>query len=122
MTTPQDIANQFVQFYYNTFDTNRAALGSLYRESSSLTWEGRTFSATNNIVEHFTSLPFEKVAHQVTTLDAQAASPASLIVMVTGALAIDGAPPMQYSQCFHLLQDGGSFYVFNDLFRLNLSG
>ncbi|KAG9042863.1 Nuclear transport factor 2 [Tulasnella sp. UAMH 9824] len=96
MASPQEIAAQFVQYYYNTFDTNRAALNTLY------------------------SLPFTTVKHQVTTLDAQAASASSLIVMVTGALAIDDSPPMQYSQCFQLAQDGGSFFVSNDIFRLNL--
>ncbi|KAG8941782.1 Nuclear transport factor 2 [Tulasnella sp. 424] len=104
MTTPQDIGTQFVQYYYATFDGNRPGLAPLYVR--------QTFGGTTNIVEKITSLPFQSVKHQVTTLDAQAASPTTIIVMVTGALVIDDSPPMQFSQCFHLVQDGSSFYVY----------
>ncbi|KAH9056753.1 nuclear transport factor 2 [Lactarius vividus] len=92
------IAKQFTEFYYNTFDSNRANLAPLY------------------------SLPFAKVLHKVTTLDAQPSNPAvaSLIVSVTGLLVVDDSPnPLQFSQVFQLIPDGGSYYVFNDVFRLN---
>lgn len=60
-------------------------------------------------------LPFDKVAHKITTFDAQpsSATVASLIVMVTGQLMVDDNPnPMQYSQVFHLVPtDNGSYYV-----------
>lgn len=74
------------------------------------------------IIEKLTSLPFQKVLHKVTTRDAQPSSPsvASLIVNVTGLLVIDDSPnPLQFSQVFHLIPEGGSYYVFNDIFRLN---
>lgn len=32
---------------------------------------------------------------------------------------VDDSPhPMNYSQTFQLLPEGGSYYVFNDIFRL----
>ena len=73
--------------------------------------------------------------HKVTTLDAQpsSATVASLIVSVTGllvvrqaylrygtvltasqflSLQVDDSPnPLQYSQVFQLIPDGGSYYV-----------
>lgn len=38
----QDIANQFVDFYYQTFDTNRAGLAPLYVSVSIIRWTGQT--------------------------------------------------------------------------------
>ncbi|KAI0713487.1 nuclear transport factor 2 [Earliella scabrosa] len=116
------IAKQFTDFYYSTFDANRANLQSLYRDVSMLSWEGSPIVGAANITEKLTSLPFEKVQHKVTTLDAQPSSPslASLIVSVTGLLVVDDSTnPLQFSQVFQLIPDGGSYYVFNDIFRLN---
>ncbi|KAM5542635.1 hypothetical protein V8D89_003596 [Ganoderma adspersum] len=122
MADIQSIAKQFTDFYYSTFDTNRAGLQSLYRDVSMLSWEGTPLVGASNITEKIVSLPFQKVQHKVTTLDAQPSSPtlASLIVSVTGLLVVDDSPnPLQYSQIFHLIPDGGSYYVYNDIFRLN---
>jgi hypothetical protein len=116
------IAKQFTDFYYSTFDTNRADLASLYRPESMLSWEGTPIQSATSIVEKLTTLPFSKVQHKVTTYDAQPSSQtvASLIVSITGLLLVDdGTNPLQFSQVFHLIPDGASYYVLNDIFRLN---
>ncbi|KAF8256724.1 hypothetical protein EI94DRAFT_1763327 [Lactarius quietus] len=116
------IAKQFTDFYYTTFDSNRANLASLYRDTSMLTFEGTPIQGSTSIIEKLTSLPFTKVVHKVVTLDAQPSNPsaASLIVSVTGLLLVDdGANPLQFSQVFQLIPDGASYYVLNDIFRLN---
>ncbi|KAI9454299.1 hypothetical protein BJY52DRAFT_1285103 [Lactarius psammicola] len=116
------IAKQFTDFYYNTFDSNRANLAPLYRDTSMLTFEGTPIQGTSGIIEKLTSLPFTKVVHKVTTLDTQPSSPSvsSLIVSVTGLLLVDdGTNPLQFSQVFQLIPEGGSYYVLNDIFRLN---
>jgi hypothetical protein len=90
-----------------------------------LTFETSQVQGQKAIIEKLTSLPFRKVAHRISTLDAQPASPnqGDVIVMVTGDLLIDEEQnPQRYSQVFHLLSDAGSYYVFNDIFRLNYSG
>jgi hypothetical protein len=90
-----------------------------------LTFETSQVQGAKDIIEKLTSLPFQKVAHRITTLDAQPASPSSgdVIVMVTGDLLIDEEQnPQRYSQVFHLIPEAGSYYVFNDIFRLNYSG
>ncbi|ODQ79703.1 hypothetical protein BABINDRAFT_161417 [Babjeviella inositovora NRRL Y-12698] len=86
-----------------------------------LTFESSELQGAKNIVEKLTSLPFTKVAHRIDTLDAQPASPnGDVLVMVTGALLVDEEQnQMRYSQVFHLIPDGSSYYVFNDIFRLN---
>ncbi|EDR11241.1 uncharacterized protein LACBIDRAFT_183852 [Laccaria bicolor S238N-H82] len=119
---PNAVAKQFTDFYYQTFSSGRQNLGSLYREHSMLTFEGAPIQGDKAIVEKLVNLPFQKVQHKVTTIDAQPSSPtlASLLVSVTGLLLVDDSPnPLQFSQVFQLIPDGASYYVFNDIFRLN---
>ncbi|TFK27349.1 nuclear transport factor 2 [Coprinopsis marcescibilis] len=116
------IAKQFTDYYYQTFDSERSGLGSLYREFSFLTFEGQQIQGAPAIVEKLTGLPFTKVKHQVTTIDAQPSSPtqASLIVSITGLLLVDDSTnPLNFSQVFQLIPDSGTYYVLNDIFRLN---
>lgn len=122
MANINDIAGQFTTFYYNQFDTDRAGLASLYRETSMLTFEGSPIQGVSAIIEKLTSLPFSKVVHKVTTCDAQPSSPsmASILVTVSGQLLVDdGENPLAFSQTFQLIPEGGSYYVLNDIFRLN---
>ncbi|CAO3702760.1 unnamed protein product [Rhizopus stolonifer] len=87
-----------------------------------LSFEGQQFSGPGSIVEKLTTLPFQKVVHQVNTCDAQPGNPTSgsIIVTVTGHLLIDdGANPLMFCQTFHLIPEGASYWVYNDIFRLN---
>ena len=86
-----------------------------------LTFESSQMQGARNIIEKLASLPFQKVQHRISTLDAQPASEAGdVLVMVTGELLIDDEQnPQRYSQVFHLMPDNGSYYVLNDIFRLN---
>lgn len=115
------VALQFTDFYYQQFDQNRANLAPLYRDHSMLTFEGTPVQGTTGIIEKLTSLPFQKVQHQVATRDAQPSNEAGgILVQVTGALIVDEEQRhMNYSQVFQLMPDGqGSYFVFNDVFRL----
>ncbi|KAE8158878.1 hypothetical protein BDV40DRAFT_8189 [Aspergillus tamarii] len=116
----QAVAQQFVQFYYNTFDTNRQSLAGLYRDHSMLTFENASIQGVAGIIEKLTSLPFVKVQHQVGTFDAQPSNTeGGILVMVTGALLVDDEQKsLNYTQTFQLLPDAGSYFVFNDIFRL----
>ncbi|EPZ34379.1 hypothetical protein O9G_000566 [Rozella allomycis CSF55] len=67
-------------------------------------------------------LPFQKVQHAITTIDAQNSFPNAIHILVTGELKVDDeAVPHKFSQTFQLVQNGNSFYVHNDMFRLNYS-
>lgn len=117
----QQIAKEFVAFYYNTFDSGRQGLATLYRDTSMLTFENHAIQGAAGIVEKLAGLPFEKVRHEISTLDAQPSNQAGgILVMVTGALLVDEEQkPMNYTQSFQLMPDGqGSYFVFNDVFRL----
>ncbi|BGP22709.1 nuclear transport factor 2 [Rhodotorula toruloides] len=111
------IAKQFTDYYYQ-----RKNLAPLYRDHSMLTFEAQQFQGANAIIEKLASLPFTTIQHRVTTMDAQPAATdkASMIVLVTGQLITgDETNPLNFSQAFHLVPENGSYYVFNDLFRLN---
>ncbi|KAK4687432.1 hypothetical protein P7C73_g2683, partial [Tremellales sp. Uapishka_1] len=121
MADIQAIAKQFTDYYYQTFDSGRAQLAPLYRDGSMLTWENTPIMGTAGIMEKLEGLPFAKVQHNVLTLDAQPASStiASVLVLVTGQLLVDdGQNVLQYSQMFHLVPEGGGYFVQNDVFRL----
>lgn len=86
-----------------------------------LTFETSAVQGVSGIIEKLTALPFKKVVHQVATLDAQPSNESGgILVMVTGALLVDEEQrPMNYTQVFQLLPDGaGSFFIFNDVFKL----
>ncbi|KAK1983418.1 nuclear transport factor 2 domain-containing protein [Colletotrichum cereale] len=116
----EEVAKQFIEFYYNQFDSDRKGLASLYREQSMLTFESASSLGVNSIVEKLTSLPFEKVKHEVTTLDAQPTLDGGIIILVTGKLYVDEEQrPQNYTQAFQLLRDpSGNYFVFNDIFKL----
>ncbi|KAG8899712.1 Nuclear transport factor 2 [Tulasnella sp. 403] len=86
-----------------------------------MSWEGGEFGGVTKILEKLAGLP-EGVTHKIDTLDAQpgSATEPSIIVLVTGQLVIENNPPLQFCQTFHLRPQDGSYYVANDLFRLNV--
>lgn len=94
---------------------------NIQRDQSMLTFETSQVQGAKAIVEKLTALPFQKVGHRITTLDAQPASPnGDVLVLVTGDLLIDEEQnPQRYSQVFHLIPEAGSYFVYNDIFRLN---
>ncbi|CAN6975724.1 unnamed protein product [Brassica rapa subsp. trilocularis] len=119
---PDAVAKAFVEHYYSTFDNNRIGLGGLYQEASMLTFEGQKIQGVQSIVAKLTSLPFQQCKHNISTVDCQPSGPASgMLVFVSGNLQLAGEEhALKFSQMFHLMPTPqGSFYVFNDIFRLN---
>ncbi|KAF2793961.1 NTF2-like protein [Melanomma pulvis-pyrius CBS 109.77] len=117
----EKIARLFVDFYFKTFDENRVALGTLYRDDSMLTFEDKKVGGTAAIIDKLQNLPFQQVVHRMATLDSQPAhlGEGSILVLVTGELQVDGQEkPLSFTQSFQLKPEGDSFYVFNDIFRI----
>ncbi|KAF8419286.1 hypothetical protein EV426DRAFT_290125 [Tirmania nivea] len=115
-----EIASQFTSYYYLTFEEVREKLKSLYRPHSMLTFETNLVVGENKIIETLVNLPLDKVHHKINTLDAQpCGDDGRILVMVTGHLVFEGSDhPQGFSQCFHLIPDGGSYYVLNNIFKL----
>ena len=119
-TNAGQVAMQFIQHYYGTFDTNRNGLAGLYRQASMMSFEQQQFLGPQQIMGKLNTLP--KVTHDGNscTIDVQCVNGAAIIlVFVTGQLAIDANPPMKFVQTFLLMQEGAGYYVRNDVFRLN---
>ncbi|KAJ3325204.1 Nuclear transport factor 2 [Boothiomyces sp. JEL0866] len=104
----EQVAKAFTEFYYSAFDRNRSELLPLYRPFSMLTFEGQRYSGDQKIVEKLVGLPFQKVQHQVVTVDAQPSNPqpGPILVTVTGRLLVDEeSNPQQFSQTFQLIPE-----------------
>eukprot|EP01023_Acetabularia_acetabulum_P040681 TRINITY_DN3947_c0_g1_i1.p2 TRINITY_DN3947_c0_g1~~TRINITY_DN3947_c0_g1_i1.p2 ORF type:complete len:144 (-),score=6.21 TRINITY_DN3947_c0_g1_i1:340-708(-) len=120
MQDPNQVANAFVQHYYNTFDNNRPGIVGLYAEQAMLTFEGQQIAGNQAIQQKLLSLPFQKCTHKIASLDAQPSPSQGILVFVTGQLLTEGeSNPLRFSQLFHLAPAGQSFIVTNDMFRLN---
>jgi hypothetical protein len=61
------------------------------------------------------------VKHDVKSFDAQPSGvPDALLISVQGDMIIEGNEhPVKFSQFWHIISDNGSFWVHNDMFRLN---
>ncbi|CAN4082282.1 unnamed protein product [Withania somnifera] len=119
---PDSVARAFLEHYYTTFDNNRSGLANLYQEGSMLSFEGVNIQGAQNIVGKLTSLPFQQCKHNINTVDCQPSGPAGgMLVFVSGNLQLPGEQhALKFSQMFHLMPTTqGSFYVLNDIFRLN---
>ncbi|RZC60607.1 hypothetical protein C5167_022363 [Papaver somniferum] len=119
---PESVSKAFVEHYYTTFDANRAGLAGLYQDTSMLSFEGEKIQGGAAIVTKLTSLPFQQCKHNITTVDSQPSGPAGgMLVFVSGNLQLAGEQHvLKFSQMFHLMPTPqGSFYVQNDIFRLN---
>ncbi|KAL6900728.1 hypothetical protein ACP4OV_005404 [Aristida adscensionis] len=118
---PDAVAKAFVEHYYRTFDTNRAALAGLYQDGSMLTFEGDKILGAANIAAKLNSLPFQQCEHKIVTVDCQPSGPqGGMLVFVSGSIRTGPEDhPIKFSQAFHLLPAGQTFFVQNDMFRLN---
>ncbi|KAF9353743.1 Nuclear transport factor 2 [Mortierella sp. AD094] len=112
------IADQFTSYYYATFDADRKQLGSLYRPTSMLSFEGAQTLGGDAIVEKLAGLPLDGLRHNISTKDVQPCD-GGAVISVTGQLLAGGeSNPQFFSQAFVLKAEGSSFYIQNDIFRL----
>ncbi|XP_039041070.1 nuclear transport factor 2A-like [Hibiscus syriacus] len=81
----------------------------------------RWIQGSQNIVAKLTGLPFQQCKHNITTVDCQPSGAGGVLVFVSGTLQLAGEQhALKFSQMFHLMPTPqGSFYVLNDIFRLN---
>ncbi|RLN22378.1 hypothetical protein C2845_PM07G26790 [Panicum miliaceum] len=118
------VARAFVEYYYRTFDANRGALAALYGPHTSvLSFEGHAVAGAEEIGRKLAQLPFDQCRHSVSTVDCQPSPsfPGSILVFVSGNLQLAGeGHQLRFSQMFQLVpNEQGSFFVQNDIFRLN---
>ena len=61
MSSIIDIAQQFVNAYFTTLQTNKLNLIQFYSEASSMTYGGQAFKGLKDISEKIESFGFQKV-------------------------------------------------------------
>ncbi|GMH30280.1 hypothetical protein Nepgr_032123 [Nepenthes gracilis] len=116
------LGRAFVEHYYHLFDNDRSSLSSLYQPTSMLTFEGQKVQGAEEISSKLNSLPFDQCLHSISTVDTQSSAfHGGIIVFVSGSLQLAGEEHhLRFSQMFHLVPTlQGSFFVQNDIFRLN---
>lgn len=116
------VGREFVDHYYHLFDSDRSALSSLYQPTSMLSFEGQRLQGIDDICGKLNQLPFDQCHHVISTIDTQPSSFAGgIMVFVSGSLQLPKEDhPLRFSQMFQLMPTPeGSFFVQNDIFRLN---
>jgi len=127
---PSGIAGQFLQFYYQTLATNKAALPQCFRDQSEMAFECEHYRGLKEITAKVTGQdgirPLADGDRRVATLDAIAlgsgtAAPSAVIALVTGTITLSGETNgLSFAQLFVLLNEPtlGSFCA-DDCFQLN---
>ncbi|XP_043819508.1 nuclear transport factor 2-like [Dromiciops gliroides] len=116
----EQIGSSFVQHYYQLFDNDRTQLGAIYIDASCLTWEGQQFQGKAAIVEKLSSLPFQKIQHNITAQDHQPTPDNCILSMVVGQLKADEDLIMGFHQIFLLKNIDDAWAYTSDMFRLAL--
>jgi hypothetical protein len=114
-----DVAKPFIEYYFRTYDTQRTSLAALYRQQSVFSFEDDVRQGPAAIMEKIAAMP--RVAHDAASITCdvqQVNGNALLLVFLTGRLSIDEAHPLNFSETFLLVQEGQSYFVGNDIFRL----
>jgi len=115
------IGPQFVEYYYNTFDTNREGVVALYHPRALLTFEDNQASGQEEIRETLMKkVTFTNIVHAVTKIDCQPTPDRGILILITGRLKTDDDPPHAFSQTFYVKAEGESFFILHDIFRLSL--
>lgn len=84
-----------------------------------LTFEGVQHQGPADIIAKYKSAG--QVKHTIKTMDVQPSTDGSaILIFVTGSIQIDGGNPLHFCEMFQLVSNApGSYYVHNDVFRLN---
>jgi hypothetical protein len=96
----KEIANAFIQTYYQSFDNGpRENLSALYvpdNETSQMSFEGNLIKGQQAIVDKLKSLSFQKVNRCLTAVDSQITVEQGIMINVIGQLQVKS--PLVVSQ------------------------
>lgn len=103
----------------------RAAIAPLYRDASSMCFEGTDHEGSAAINAKIPSLPSGQ--HAMTSFDSVTSISApigtvqtAVVALLSGQFKIEGeANPLAFAQAFVLVVDNGAPYCANDLFRFH---
>ncbi|KAG9131498.1 hypothetical protein Leryth_024955 [Lithospermum erythrorhizon] len=131
---PDTVSKAFVEHYYTTFDTNRSGLAGLYQEQSMLSFEGQKIrkNILTNSYSNNANIRSPPLIVNLRDLLEECSSSFPGIFNSKANNTLSNSPSLCFLKSdfpfdipfsfimFHLIPTPqGSFYVFNDIFRLN---
>ncbi|RNF10913.1 nuclear transport factor 2, partial [Trypanosoma conorhini] len=109
----------FVRQYYDIFSKNREQLAGVYRPNSLMTWVGEQLQGNASIMARLSSLGFNEALFKPEDIDCHPSLSNGVLVVVNGEVLLkDERHPLKFNDVFHLAQDGGQWYVSNQIFRI----
>ncbi|CRH04014.1 nuclear transport factor 2, putative [Plasmodium relictum] len=123
MLNPQfeEIGKEFVNHYFQCFNTGRNELAALYKDISMMSFENDQCRGTSQIIERLNKLP-QTVVHKCLSLDIQPTPNNGILILVCGDIIIEENKPLKFCRTFHLCPlPSGGYFIFNDLFRFCIS-
>jgi len=119
------LAQEFVNLYYSTYDTNIQNLAYFFKPDSLLTFIDEEIVGFNNLyhrlVNHY---GVYKIAHEVTSFSAQPLGNEALFIQVFGNLRandhIYNTPVQSFTETFVLHRDiaTSSYFIHNTIFKI----
>lgn len=110
MANVEEVGTQFLEAYFATFRNNREGLISFYGPSSTVVWEGNVRHQPEAIAAGLARMSATKLEYVHIDKDIRQGGSNGILILVTGQVRIDDAPPVGFSQVFELMPSGPSWY------------
>ncbi|KAK3375670.1 hypothetical protein B0T24DRAFT_591376 [Lasiosphaeria ovina] len=108
-------ALELVDYYYEAFNLDRRALDILYRDDSTMSWEGNVWAGTAAITQMLVDLPFHTLANEATSCTMQQTMHGGVVASVLGQFVAGNEAAevlLQYVQTMVLAKDPrGYWYI-----------
>jgi hypothetical protein len=124
--TPSLVGQQFVKTYYDVLSKKPEHLFRFYKEDSQFTVATgvldkasvQTAQGQEEIGKLVKNIPFGSCSYKISSVDSQGSSNGSIVVQVTGYIALEGSPMRNFAQTFVLNPQEKGFYVRNDILHM----
>ncbi|KAK0733050.1 hypothetical protein B0T26DRAFT_669502 [Lasiosphaeria miniovina] len=102
-------ALELVKYYYEAFNSDRHALDILFRDDSTMSWEGNLWAGTAAITQMLVDLPFHALANEATSCTMQQTMHGGVVASAGNEAA---EVLLQYAQTMVLAKDlRGYWYI-----------
>ncbi len=117
------LGNEFVNFYYNSIDTNPMllvdSLGNfLFRERSTFKLQGQDIQGQQTILDTLISLKNRGMKHFIKNIDVLTSGQRRINILVTGEILLDGYK-YTFSEFFHIgcVKKDSNWFIQSNILR-----
>ncbi|XP_065582618.1 NTF2-related export protein-like isoform X1 [Artemia franciscana] len=117
-----EIAEKFVELYYDSMDKARQKLLMMYLDDATLSWNGNGGKGKAYVMNLILAIP--PTQHEVASFDAvpMIVDPLpgrpSIMILVAGSVRFDKGKEKAFQQSFVLVIEEGKGRIYSDVFRL----